>query len=78
MAVVYLRCRTHTHAVLSIRGSMVASRVSGGGGDVGIGADLDISLMDWSCEEKKESGAEGEKEGRQYEQDDVGNKRGME
>ena len=48
-----------------------------GGGGVGIGADLDISLMDWSCEEKKESGAEGQKEG-QYEQDDVGNKRGME
>ena len=52
--------------------------MSGGGCDVGIGADLDISLMDWSCEEKKESGAEGEKEGRQYEQDVVGNKRGME
>ena len=24
----------------------------------GVGTDLDISLMDWSCEEKKEYGAE--------------------
>ena len=28
------------------------------GTGVGVGADLDISLMDWSCEEKKEYGAE--------------------
>ena len=34
--------------------------------------------MDWSCEEKKEYGAEGGERGGQYEQDDVENKRGME
>ena len=37
-------------------------RVSKGTG-VGVGADLDISLMDWSCEEKKEYGAEGRERG---------------
>lgn len=57
---VYLRSRTRTF--LSTYSPVDGGRVSSRGSGV-VGTDLDISLMDWSCEKKKEYGAEGRGEG---------------